>query len=255
MSSPHGDLVLFWGFYPSKFLPRQPWREVDSKLTFKDHVRGIVSSVSQRIDILRLVKRIFVDGRHLCVTSLLFCICSPNSWVLFSSVGSAAECHNQLLEHQVYLVARLCPDQSFLSLCHRRYLALLCMLYKVNSNSNHSLFRDLPSASSRVRHTRAAAAAHPFEFKESRCCTSLFARSFLPAQVQMWSDLPYTVFDTGTLDGFKGAVDRWLLPCIVFCSVFRDINACGVAKAIYKQFFPPLRPVLLILIIIIISFY
>ena len=29
--------------------------------------------------------------------------------------GSAAECH-QLLEHQVYSVARLCPDQPFLSL-------------------------------------------------------------------------------------------------------------------------------------------
>ena len=31
---------------------------------------------------------------------------------------SAAECHLQFLERQVYLVARLCPDQSFLSLCH-----------------------------------------------------------------------------------------------------------------------------------------
>ena len=26
----------------------------------------------------------------------------------------------------------------------------------------------------------------------------------------MWNDLPYTVFDTGTLDGFKGAVNRRL---------------------------------------------
>ena len=33
----------------------------DSRLTFEDHVRGIVSSVSQRICILRLVKRVFVD--------------------------------------------------------------------------------------------------------------------------------------------------------------------------------------------------
>ena len=35
---------------------------------------------------------------HLCVTSLLFCICSPNPWVLFSGVGSAADCHIQLIE-------------------------------------------------------------------------------------------------------------------------------------------------------------
>ena len=66
--------------------------------------------------------------------------------------GSAAECHLQLLERQVYSVARLCPDHSFLSLCHWRRVAGLSMLYKVNSNSNHCLFSELPSASTRVRH-------------------------------------------------------------------------------------------------------
>ena len=45
--------------------------------------------------------------------------------------------------------------QSFLSLCHRRHVAGLSMLYKVNSNSNHCLFSDHPSTSTRVRHTRA----------------------------------------------------------------------------------------------------
>ena len=126
--------------------------------------------------------------------------------------GSAAECHHQLLERQVYSVVRLCPDQIFLSLCHRRHVAALCMLYKVNSNSNHCLFSELPSASVRARHTRAEAAAHPLEFEVSWCRTSQFARCFLPAQTRVWDDLPYTVFDNGTLDGFKGTVNRWLLP-------------------------------------------
>ena len=84
-------------------------------------------------------------------------------------------------------------------------------VYKVNSIYNHCLFSELTSASTLVLHTRAAATAHPLEFEESRCRTSKFARSFLPAQVRMWNDLPYTVFDTGTLDGFEGAVSRWLL--------------------------------------------
>ena len=35
--------------------------QFDNKLTFEDHVRGMVSCISQRIGILRLVKRIFVD--------------------------------------------------------------------------------------------------------------------------------------------------------------------------------------------------
>ena len=51
----------------------------------------------------------------------------------------------------------------------------------------------------------------------------------------MWNDLPFTVFDTGTLDGFKGAVKRWLLLYVLFSSVFRGAGAWGVAKAIYKQ--------------------
>ena len=52
-------------------------------------------------------------------------------------------------------------------------------MFKVNSNSNHCLFSDLPSASTRVRQTRAAAAAHPLVFEVSKCRTSKFARCFL----------------------------------------------------------------------------
>ena len=177
----------------------------DSKLTIEDHVRGIVSRVSQRIGILRLVKRIFVYTSKLLRCYFTFVL--PNLEYCSPVWGSAAECHLQLLERQVYWVARLCPDQSFLSLCHRRRVAGLSMLYKVNSNSNHCPFSELPSASTRVRQTWAAVAAHPLEFEVSRCRTSQFARSFLPAQVRIWNDLPFTVFDTGTLDVFKCAVN------------------------------------------------
>ena len=66
VNPPHDDLVLSHvsikgnpniGIIGVKF---------DSKLTFEDHVHGIVSHVSQTIGILRMVKRIFVD------TSVLF---------------------------------------------------------------------------------------------------------------------------------------------------------------------------------------
>ena len=80
--------------------------------------------------------------------------------------GSAAECHLQILERHVYSVARLCPDQNFLSLCHERRVAGLSTtlwLGKVKSNSNR-LCSELTSASTRVRHKRAAAVAHPLEF-------------------------------------------------------------------------------------------
>ena len=82
---------------------------------------------------------------HLCIALLLLWICCPVWW-------SAAECHLQLLERQVYSVARLCNDLTFLSLC-RLHVAALCMLYKVNLSSNYCLFSELPSTSVRVQHT------------------------------------------------------------------------------------------------------
>ena len=88
---------------------------------------------------------IFVDTSVLfhCLYAFILPIlehCSP-VW------GSAAECHLQLLERQVYSVARPCPDQNFLSLCQGRHVSGQYMLYKVNSNSNHYLFIELPSVS------------------------------------------------------------------------------------------------------------
>ena len=119
---------------------------------------GIVSRVFQRIGILRLIKRIFVDTSVLVRSYFAFVFpileyCSP-------VLGSAAECHLQLLKRQMYSVASLCRDHSFLSLCHRR--------------------------------------------RVSRCRTSQFVRSFLPSQVRMWNDLPYTLFDTGNAGRVQG---------------------------------------------------
>ena len=159
VSPPHGDLVLPGVSIGASANLDILGVKIDRNLTFEDYVRDIVSRGSQRIGILRLVKLIFEHTSVLLPCYFAFVLpileyCSP-VW------GSAAECHRQLLERQVYSVASLCPDQSFLSLCHRLRVAGLSMLYKVNSNSNHCLFSELPSAYTGVRHNRAAAAAHP----------------------------------------------------------------------------------------------
>ena len=143
-------------------------------------------------------------------------------------MGSTAECHLQLLEHKVYSFARLCPERTFLSFCHRCHVAALFMSYKVNSNLNQCLFSELPSSSDRVRYTRPEAAAHPLQFEVSRCRTYKFSRCFLPAQTRVWNYLRHAVIDTGTLDRFKRVANRRLLPGVCF-SVFRDAGACGDA--------------------------
>ena len=61
VNPPHSDLVLSGvsiGASPNLDILGVKF---DSRLTFEDHVRRIVSRVSQRIGILRLVKRVFVD--------------------------------------------------------------------------------------------------------------------------------------------------------------------------------------------------
>ena len=126
----------------------------DSKHTFEDHVRAIVSHVSQRMYNLRLVKRIFVDTSVFLRCYFAFVLPIPE--YCFPVWRSAADCHLQLR-----------------------------MSYKVNLNSNHCLFSELTSASTRVRHTRTAAAAHPLDFEVSRRRMSQFARSFQQAQVRI----------------------------------------------------------------------
>ena len=134
VNPPHGDMVLFGVSICASLNIDIIGGKFDSRLTFEDHVRGIVSRVSQRIGILRLVKRVFVDTFGLlrcCYAFVLLQIleyCSP-----------VPECHHQLLERQVYSVAGLCPDQTFLSLSHRRNVSALCVLFRVNSNLNHCL--------------------------------------------------------------------------------------------------------------------
>ena len=97
----------------------------DSTLSFEDHVHSIVSSIFQRISILRLMKCVFVDTSVLlhCFCAFVLPIleyCSPVWW-------SAAECPLQLLERQGYSGARHCLNQflgvvSSMSCCWTVYV-------------------------------------------------------------------------------------------------------------------------------------
>ena len=152
----------------------------DSELTFDARVSSIVSRFSQRINILKLLKRVCVG------------------WAGFALIR--VSCH-----------------------CVIDVMLLDCVLYKVNSNSNHCLFSWLQSASTSVRQTRAAVADHLLEFEVSTCRISQFATCFLPAEVCLWIDLSYTI--------------NWLLlPRVLLFFSFPSCRCLGVAKAIYKKY-------------------
>ena len=63
VSPPHGDLVLSGVSIRASANIDILGVKFNSKLTFEDHVCGIVSHVSKIISILRVVKRIFVVKR------------------------------------------------------------------------------------------------------------------------------------------------------------------------------------------------
>ena len=75
----------------------------------------------------------------------------------------------------------------------QRHVSALCIFYKINSNSHRYLFSELPSATIRVRHTRAAAASHPLAFEISRCRTSQFARCFLTAHTRVVCGMAFPI--------------------------------------------------------------
>ena len=118
--------------FPFALVPTLTFCALSStRVTLEDHVRGIASLVSQRIGILTLVKRVFVNTSVLLRCYYAFVI--PILEYCFSVWGSAAECYFQVLERHLYSVGRLCPDQTFLSSCYRRCTSLRGQ-YKLKKN-------------------------------------------------------------------------------------------------------------------------
>ena len=79
----------------------------DCKLTFESHVHGVVSRVSQRIGIVRMVNGVYADTSVLLRCYYVFILpileyCS-HVW------GSAASSHLRRLDRQIHAVSRLCP--------------------------------------------------------------------------------------------------------------------------------------------------
>ena len=155
VNPPHGDLVLSGASICASPNLNILGVKFDSRFTFKDHVHGIISCVSQRIGIWGCwCMSLYIP---LCCLVANICICSPNPRVLFSGVEvCSARCLLRLLDRQVYSVARLCPEQIS---CH--CVIDVVLLHCACCTKLIRTFSELPSASVRVWHIQAAAAAHP----------------------------------------------------------------------------------------------
>ena len=181
---------------------------LDSKLTFEDHIRSVSSSLAQKIGLLRKSFKIFNDRSVLknCFNSFIlpcFEYCAP-VW------SSAADSHLKLLDRNLNAIKILIPDIK-VDLWHRRSVGSLCLLFKIFKNNRHPLHASLPEAYQPVRVTRYAVNANSLAFSPIRCRTVQYSRSFIPAAIKQWNELPSEIVESEELQEFKIGVNRFLL--------------------------------------------
>ena len=76
------------------------------------------------------------------------------------------------------------------NIAHRRFVAALCMLYKIRFNPMHPLYG--------AELVKSLLLAVP-----PRCRTTRYRRTFIPLSVSLWNDLGDPVFDGVGLAGFN----------------------------------------------------
>ena len=134
----------------------------DSKLTFEKHPRLVSRAASQRLSILRKSWRVFHDisllegcFRGFVLHVLEYC---PAVWCW------AADTHLKQLDHAVSGARFLTENVFECDIADRRYVVVLCMLYKIRCNQIHPLNDALPGPYVPVWVIRGALVAHRYTY-------------------------------------------------------------------------------------------
>ena len=124
---------------------------------------------------------------------------------------SDADTHLKLLDRAVSCARFLTGGMFECDISHRRFVAVMCMLYKIRCNLVHPLYGALPGPYVPVWVTRGALVAHRYTYAPPRCRTSQYSRTFITFSVSLWNDLANPVFDGVGLAGFKSRANASLL--------------------------------------------
>ena len=186
------------------------------------HLRSVSRAASQRHGILRKSWRVFHDrslfGR--CFRGFVL----PVLEYCYAVWCWAAYTHLKLLDCAVSSARFLTGGVFECDIVHRRFMAVLCMLYKLWCNPVHPLNSTLPGPYVPMRVTRCALVAHRYTYAQPRCRTSQYSRTFIPLSVSLWNDLAIHVFNGVGLVGFKRGANAFSIglsrsiPTIVFYS-------------------------------------
>ena len=117
-------------------------------------------------------------------------------------------------------------------LAHRRFVAVLCMLYKITCNPMHPLYGALPVPYVLVRVTRGAVIAHLHTYVPPRCGTSQYRMTFILRPVSL-EKLGDPLFDGVGQAGFKSRANAFLLAQLLapffvsYCFPFLLFHSMG----------------------------
>ena len=181
----------------------------DATMTFEKHLRSVSSAAAQRLGIMKKSWQVFHDRSLLLISIWSFFL--PVLEYCSAVWCSAADSHLKLLDRVVRSAGFLAGGVLDCNLAHRRSVAELCMLFKIQSNPVHPLSSALPLPYVPVRITSGALVAHRHSFAPPCCRISQYRRTFVPLSVSLWNDLSDPVFDGVGLVGFKSRDNAFLL--------------------------------------------
>jgi len=190
--------------------------QIDSRLTFTDHVRGMAKNAARKLACIRRIAPL-LDGKGCCTLyhsqvrsvmeycPLVWSCCPPSYLGLLDRVQNRAQ---RLVSYKTLVEDR---HLHFQPLQHRRDVAALCVLYKVHRQRVPHLMS--------LRLEQRAAATHSTRHSSNRgqelqipfSRTELHQRSFQPKYSRLWNTMVQqtSLHNLPSLQAFKAAVHRW----------------------------------------------
>ena len=140
-------------------------------MTFEKHLRSVSRAASQRLGILRKSWRVFHDRLNECsmIDRCFQGFVLPVLEYCSAVWCSAADTHLKQLDRTVSGAWFLTRGVFECDISHRRYVAILFMLYKIRCSPVHPLNGALPGQYVPARATLSAMVAHRYTYAPPRC--------------------------------------------------------------------------------------
>ncbi|VEN38199.1 unnamed protein product [Callosobruchus maculatus] len=202
---------------------------INNNMSWHDHVVSIAKTASQKLGVLFRCRKLYTPEQLLLLykaqirPSLEYC---SHMWVC------APKCTLRLLDTIQKRVIRLI-DTPYLTKDlhtqeHRKRVADLSLFYRFyHGRCSSELFQILTPKAVRMRNTREALRAHPYQVEVPTPRTSLLQHSFLWRTLTLLNQLPGNLFSEGyNLQRFKSNIHR-LLSSLSASTMPQAFRPCG----------------------------